>query len=267
MTLYFTEEEQLKYAAEQSTIHFASSLGFLNSHNGFRRGSLHMVIGTAGGGKSTLVRTLIRDFLFQKANMKFNMGLCLSEETVLEYRRQVSYGLPSHEILLNTIAISELEQTGWNKKRFSDWVRTYSPDLLIFDNITTSQFYMDMQAKEQAKFAIELKALTKEVNCATVIIAHTDADITDGIERLIHLNDIRGSKSIVNLVEFGYILQRFEVGSTFFPTVRTVKHRSQDLIHSLYSLQYDKRTRSFTGDTAINFEKFKELFNERNRLK
>lgn len=268
MTLYFTPEDQEKYEADLRETHFASTLGFLNAHNGFRRGNLHLCLGTTGGGKSTLVRTIIRDFLFNKANTKFNLGLALSEETVLEYKRQVSYGVPSHNVLLNTIAVSELEQpVNWNKKHFFDWLRTYLPDLMIYDNITTSKWYMDMPVKEQARFAVELKSITKEINCAMVLIAHTDANITDGIDRLIHINDIRGSKSICNLVEFAYILQRFEIGDKFYPTIRTVKHRSQDLVHGLYSLDYDKRTRSFTSDHALNFEKFKEVFSERNRLK
>jgi ABC-type iron transport system FetAB ATPase subunit len=266
-TLFFTEEEQKQFEAELREIHFASSMGFLNAHNGFRRGSLHMVIGTAGGGKSTLVRTLIRDFLFQKDNARKTLALCLSEETIPEYKRQLAYGIPSHDILLNTIAVSELEDPNWNKKKFFEWLREFTPDFLVFDNITTSKWYMDLNAKEQSRFAVELKSITKEVNCSTLLIAHTDADITDGIERLIHLNDIRGSKSIVNLVEFGYILQRFQIGDKFFPTIRTVKHRSQELIHALYSLVYDPRTRSFTSDNPLNFEKFKEIFSERNRLK
>lgn len=267
MTLYFTPEEQILYEAELRQIHFASSLGFLNAHNGFRRGSLHMVMGTTGGGKSTLVRTLIRDFLFKKDNSTFTLALALSEETVKDYRKQISYGVPSHDVLMNTVATSELENPQWSKKLFLDWVRTYSPDLLIIDNITTSKFYMDMQAKDQAKFAVELKSLTNEMNCATLIVAHTDALITDGIERLIHINDIRGSKGICNIVEFAYILQRFEIGTKFYPTIRTVKHRSQELIHNLYALQYDQKIRAFTGDTPLDFEKFKGIFSERNRLK
>lgn len=266
-TLFFTTEEQAKYEADMREIHFVSSLGFLNAHNGLRRGAVHLVMGTAGGGKSTLIRTLIRDFLFKKENTKFTLGLALSEETISSYRAQISYGMPSHDVLLNTVAISEIEMKVWNKKMFMEWIRMYMPDFLVFDNITTSRFYMDMSPKDQANFAMELKNITTEINCATLLVAHTDAHITDGIERLIHMNDIRGSKSIVNLVEFLYILQRFEIGTSFFPTIRTVKHRSQDLVHSLYSLQYDPKIRQFTGDNPLNFDKFKEIFNERNKLK
>jgi len=266
-TLHFTDEDQAQYNKELNEIHFASKLGFLNAHRGLRRGSLHLVIGTAGGGKSTLVRTMVRDFLFQKENMNFNLGICLSEETIRNYKKQLAYGVPSHDLLLNTTAVSELEQKNWNKKMLFDWLRTYTPDAFMFDNITTSKFYMDMNAKEQSKFAVELKEITTELNCATLLIAHTDAEITDSIERPVQLNDIRGSKSIVNLVEFGYVLQRFEIGDKFFPTIRTKKHREQDLVHGMYTLQYDPRLRSFSGDLAIDFEKFKEVFSERNRLK
>jgi hypothetical protein len=110
------------------------------------------------------------------------------------------------------------------------------------------------------------KQVTKKLNMSTIVIAHTDAKATDSMGRLININDIRGSKTITNLAEFAYILQRFELEKSFFPTIRTVKHRSQELVHNLYMLNYDSRLRSFSGDLAIDFKKFKEVFNARNKL-
>lgn len=267
MTLHFSEQEQADYEKELGEVHFHTSMGFLNAHNGLRRGSMHLILGTTGGGKSTLIRTLIRDFLFKKENQGLTLALWLSEEEVKDYRAQVAFGVPSHDVLLNANAFSELDGDRITEMRFIEWCHFYKPDVLIIDNVTTSAFYMDKKATEQAVWAKKLKKLAKELNCAMIIVAHTDADVHDGIERLININDIRGSKSICNLVEFAYILQRFELGTTFFPTIRTVKHRSQELVHGLYQLHYDKKIRAFKGDSAIQFEKFKEIFNERNKLK
>jgi hypothetical protein len=101
---------------------------------------------------------------------------------------------------------------------------------------------------------------------ATLIVAHTDASINDSHKDFININHIRGSKTICNLVEFAYILQRFEIGQTFFPTLRIVKSRNQNLIHNLYALKYEQRLRSYVGDKAIPFEEFKEAHGKRNRL-
>lgn len=265
MSLHFTSEDQETYEQKMREVHFHSGLGFLNSHNGLRRGSMHLILGTTGGGKSTLVRTLIRDLIFNPKN-NLQLGVWLSEETVEDYKRQVAYGMPAHDRLLSTCAFSELEAKASKKITFFEWLDFYKPDVLIFDNITTSEMYNDLSAKEQGAFAAKLKELTTKYNMATILIAHTDAKATDSMGRLINLTDIRGSKNLPNLVEFAYILQRFEIEESFFPTIRVVKHRSQELLHSLYSLHYDPRLRSFKGDLPIDFKKFKEMYGKRNRL-
>jgi ABC-type proline/glycine betaine transport system ATPase subunit len=87
MTLYFTNDEQQQYDDKTKLVHAHSKLGFLNAHNGLRRGSLHLVLGTTGGGKSTLVRTVLRDIIFNADN-QLSVGVWLSEETVEDYKRQ-----------------------------------------------------------------------------------------------------------------------------------------------------------------------------------
>lgn len=264
MTLHFTSDEQAEFEKKQRETHFHSKLGFLNAHNGLRRGSMHLILGTTGGGKSTLIRTILRDLVFCKES-EYQIGVWLSEEDVDEYRSQVAYGVPSHDRLLNTSAFSELRENT-SELLFFEWIEMNHPDVLIFDNITTSKFYNDKSVSDQGRFVTKLKTITKKLNMATIVVAHTDAKATDAMGRLININDIRGSKTITNLVEFAYVLQRFEVGSGFFPTIRIVKHRSQDLIHGLYSLQYQKETRAFSSDLAIEFEKFKEMYDARKKL-
>jgi archaellum biogenesis ATPase FlaH len=265
MTLYFTDKEQSEYEKELREIHFHSSLGFLNAHNGFRRGCLHLILGTTGGGKSTLVRALLRDLLFNKAN-DCHVGIWLSEETVADYRAQLAAGVPSHDRLLKTEAFSELEAIDLGELKFFEWIEFHRPDIMLFDNITTSKFYMDKRPHEQAAFATKVKNIAKRLNMAVVLVAHTDANVSDSQKGLININQIRGSKTICNLVEFAYILQRFAVGEGFFPTIRVVKSRGQNLLHSLYMLKYDERLRSYSSDSALNFEKFKEVYANRNRL-
>jgi KaiC/GvpD/RAD55 family RecA-like ATPase len=267
MSLYFTESEQKAYEASLKEVHFHSRLGFLNAHNGLRKGCLHLILGTTGGGKSTLIRTLLRDAIFNPAN-DMQTNLLLSEETVRAYKAQIAYGLPSHDRLLSTACLSELEMKGVRNKKnhIEEWLRFYQPELFFYDNVTTAEPYNDKTAREQAAYITWLKELTSELGMATVLVAHTDANATDSMGRLINVNDIRGSKTICNLVEFAYILQRFEIDQEYYPTLRVVKHREQELVHSMYFLQYDKRLRSFSGDTAIEFKKFKEMYGKRNRL-
>ena len=265
MTLYFTESEQGEYEKAMREVHFHSLFGFLNAHNGFRRGCLHLILGTTGGGKSTLTRAILRDLIFNKEN-NAQIGVWLSEETVDDYKIQLAQGVPSHERLLKTEAISELETAHLSEMVLFEWLEMVRPDVVLFDNITTSKFYMDKRPHEQAAFATKIKNITKKLNIAMVLVAHTDASVSDSQRGLININQIRGAKTICNLVEFAYVLQRFAVGDGFYPTIRVVKSRGQNLIHSLYMLKYDERLRSYTSDVAINFEKFKEVYAQRNRL-
>lgn len=265
MTLFFTNDEQTNYDKGLKQVHFASKFGFLNAHNGFRRGCMHLALGTTGGGKSTLTRSMLRDLIFNPEN-KIHVGIWLSEETIDDYKAQLAQGMPSHDKLLNTEALSELDSPGMTELGFFEWLEFNKPDVVIFDNITTSKFYMDKRPDAQAAFSTKLKSITKRLNIAMVVIAHTDSNVSDSQKGIININQIRGAKTICNLVEFAYILQRFEVGTGYFPTLRIVKSRSQTLIHNLYLLKYDPRLRSYTEDSPLDFKKFKEVYGQRNKL-
>jgi hypothetical protein len=265
MTLYFTDEEQAEFEASLREVNFHSKMGFANSTNGFRRGSMHLFISGTGGGKSTLVRTLIRDVLFHPKN---NPLVCvwLSEESIDEYRAMFSMGAISHERLLNTQGYSEQDNQDATEKDFFDWVEMHKPDILIFDNITTSKLYEGKRPAAQGEFASKLKNIIKKVNCAGIVIAHADSQQTNQKGGLLDINNIRGAKTICNLTEFAYLVQTFRTPKNIFTTIRIAKSRSQNIIHDTYMLNFEPNTRSYVSDTAIPFEKFKEVYNERNRL-
>lgn len=267
MTLYFTEEDQAKYEKTLREIHFESQFGFLNAHNGLRRGCLHVLLGTSGGGKSTLARSILRDLICNNSD-KIQVAVWLSEETVEEYKMQLATGMPSMTRLLRTEAESELDiKDSFGEMRLFEWLEFNRPDVLLFDNITTSKFYMDKRPGEQGEFVKKVKSISKKLNMATIMVAHTDSKVSDSQKDLITLNQIRGGKDICNLTEFAYILQRFETSKGgFYPTLRVVKHRSQNLIHNSYHLKYEPRVRSYIGDASINFEEMNAAFKSRNRL-
>lgn len=265
MTLYFTNEEQSEFEASIKEKHFSSKFGFVNAHNGFRRGCMHLIVAGTGGGKSTLTRSLIRDIIFNKEN-DCTVALWLSEETVLEYKALFSMNATSHEKLLNTFTHSEQDDKECSELKFFEWMHFHSPDILIMDNITTSQFYMDKRPEAQAKFAIKLKESLKINKTAGIIIAHADSQQTHQKGGLLDVNNIRGSKTICNLTEFAYVIQTFTTAASRLTTIRVAKSRSQEVVHDLYFLNYDKITKSYLGDSPVEFKKFKEVFDARNKL-
>lgn len=265
MTLHFTDQESTEFRERNKEIHVHTHLSFLKEHNGLRKGNLHAILGTTGGGKSTLIRSITRDIIFNKENT-LRIGFWLSEETVEEYKNQLSYSMPSTEKMLLTTAFSEIENN-IDQEFFFTWIKANSLDVLIFDNITTSKFYMDQSIPKQSEFASNIKKITKEMNIATILVAHTEAKFLDNGDRMITANDIRGCKSISNLCEFFYGMQRFEIDGSFYSTIRILKHRGQPITDNTFHLIYNKETRSFIRDNPIPFKTFKEAYDKRSNLR
>ena len=265
MTLFYTPEEAKTFEASLREVHFHSKFGWINSHNGFRRGNMHLLIAGTGAGKSTLTRAIVSDIVLNKEN-NCTIAVWLSEETVDEYKALFSLSKTSNEKLLCTEANSELEITELSELFFFEWLDFVRPDILIYDNITTSGFYVDKTPSEQAKFATKLKKKLKELKCAGIIIAHGDSRQTDQKGGLLDINHIRGSKTICNLAEFAYAFQTFSSENSKCTSLRIVKSRSQGVIHSTYLLKFDQTTRSYISDVAIPFSEFKEAYDARNKL-
>ena len=139
-------------------------------------------------------------------------------------------------------------------------------EILFLDNLTTSFCYMDRPISEQSIASKAIKELAIKHNIPIVVIAHTGADITENFPQMIEMNHIRGSKTIVNLAEFFYILQSFYVGTERHNILRISKHRGQEVSDRLYKLYYYSKFRLFGKDEILAFGALKEIFKQRNRL-
>jgi len=266
-SLHFTNDDAQKMLKDSQVRHFGTHIAFLNAHNGFRRGSLHVLMGTSGSGKTTLVRSILKDFFDRPENNKFSLSLWLSEESIKDYKMQLAYSITNRDSLLRGFIISEQDSPELSEDHFFQRFEEMRPDFIILDNVTTSKFYEGKRPNDQVTFLHRLKKLTRDINCATLVIAHTAANIFDNQDKLIEMNDIRGNKTIVNLAEFFYIVQKITTKTNrHLPFIRIKKHRGQELLGDMYYLEHDKDTRTFKKDLYINFEKFVEIFKQRAKL-
>lgn len=263
----YTEKKLQQLRTEARQIHTRSNFKFLQEHRGLRPKELHVLMGTAGSGKSTVIRAIIADML------KINSGTVyawLSEET----RDSFMLGLVDNDMGpdgKNRIKIdSELDREKNGDKKTIDSilekVEFISPEVLIIDNITTSPSYRGKSPDEQGEVINKLKEFANKNDIPILLIAHTRKDVSDNMSRLITENDIRGCADITNLAEFFYVLQRFEVGERYFQTIRIQKHRSQPIKNKLFHLEYSPEIKTYTGDRPIDFDSFKEIFKQRNQL-
>lgn len=268
MTAAMTDEEIDVLNHLNNKIFYQSHFNILKTHNGLRPGCLHTFLGTSGGGKSTLIRSLLIDFL---ENSEKDIVLFLSEESKLDFLSQ--FHKTGYKKNLDKLhIISELDLSDGKKTDAEIWkellfqISEIKPSLFVYDNITTSRFYMDKKPNEQSKFSWYIKKLCLDKNIPFILVAHTGGLINDSINRLIEPNDIRGAKTIINISHFFYVMQRFILGDTIYPTVRITKHRSQDIEKSIFKINYDKKRRIYIQDVALNFKDFKEAYKARNVL-
>lgn len=257
---------------EKQKFQWETNLNYLKSHKGFRNANIHLFLGTSGAGKSTKMRTIIRDFLIQ--NPFETIAIWLSEETVDDFKDELAkFKDPLLvQYLDNIYAVSEME--GMNRENLTELKSNFirfldetEPSIMIFDNITTSAMYDTLSVKDQTAMQGWLKAECIRRHIPFVFFAHTSAEITDSINRLINQQDIKGSRGICNIAQYLYVMQRFELGRLYFPTLRVVKYRGYTVEERLYYLNYDKEESVFSLDWALPWEEFMEAFSKRNQLK
>lgn len=267
---FFSEEEIELYKQETDKKHFKSRYQFLNSHNGHKLGKTHLYLGTAGGGKSTMARSLITDACVNLNSKEDHMTIWLSEESVEDYVKELYVtGLPFE--FINRLKIySELSDGGKNKRdvlKRIEWVcKNRPPKIFFYDNITTSVEYETVGQAGQVSFYSELKRIAYECNIPFIVLAHTKADVTENYNGIIDMNQIRGSKSVPNMAEFFYVMQSFFIGEKRINTVRLTKFRGSPVDHRLYRIEYCPHMRIFKSDMKLDFQEFERIFKQRNKL-
>lgn len=263
------DQDEQQYLIEQANrTFFKSSFEFLRQHNGHRPGAVHVYLGDSHAGKSTLVRSIVMDAVSNNPEIK--IGLWLSEESVLDFSAELYLCRPPRELTDRILAFSELDLEADDPliyaKTINDLCAKHQFDLFIIDNITTSKLYVDRTPKEQAAMAYGFKKLASKFAFPLILVAHTSTGANQNSKALFVPDDIRGSRTIVNLANFFYIIQNFIIGNQINSTIRVEKHRGQQLLYKMFNLEYKANIRLFLKSNPINFEELKKFFNERNRL-
>lgn len=238
-----------------------TGLKFLSQHLGMKNKKMHLFLGTPGGGKSTLRNSLIMDFLFN--NPDKIVCLHLSEESIDDFKVDLVSN-PSMMKYLDRIRVTSEQDDPIDKpmEEFDDFIESIiksNAGLFVFDNITTSDFYGETP-REQAASSKKIKQALEFLNCPVVLFAHTDSTVKTFNRRMIDQNEIRGSKKIVNLAEFLYILQTFEQNDIVYTTLRIVKHRATAAENKIFRLYFNKETRIYDKDIKLDTDAYFSFF-------
>jgi ABC-type glutathione transport system ATPase component len=249
------------------TCQFQTDLGFLKQHYGLRKGRVHLVIGTSGGGKSTLMRTIMMDFL--ENNPTKSICLWLSEESVEDLEDEM-IDLPINHPNLDAVLhpYSELDESRGRLScvNINEYIKFNQNSLLIFDNITTSELYEGKSFESQLSLIKSLKRIATNNDIPVIVVAHTSGDVGKYSKKLIDLNDIRGNKTLSNKAEFAYILQSFQIDNKKFQTIRVEKSRAYTVEDPNFHLVWDANKRCYRCSEPVSFDWLKEKYRGSNSL-
>jgi nicotinamide riboside kinase len=250
-----------RLSKKNETIYVKSDFKFIKKHNGFRPGYMHVLLGMTSTGKTTLVRSILKDLY--RAGKIF---VWLSEETCESFAASMAK-LGVIESFNNLIFESEIDLNISTiekmKIEIENRLVASCAKIFILDNITTSKFYMG-QFEDQSNSSKWLKEICNKLKIPFIILAHTRSGLDKG--RLLEPDDIRGDKTLANLAEYFYIIQRMVVKEEIFTLLHVNKSRDHDGAGKIYKLIYNLQERCYSADMELEFNLFKEYYNNRNKL-
>lgn len=266
----YTEDHYQILLDDAQRFHYSTGIEFLARHKGWRRGKTHFILGSSGMGKSTLMRTLVADFIRCNDHSK-SVGIVLSEETVDQFITEYNATGKLSDTLDNIFILPELDVK--KIKNADTWFEhvekmldSSEVDIFFYDNLTTSRIYSDLPVNQQGVFYLRLKSLCLKFNIPFVVIGHTQTGINENFKGIIDGDHIRGNRTPYMASEFFYVVQAFHVDSNRYTTIRIVKHRGFNPSEKLFQAIYFKNAKMFGQFEVLNFENFKQIFKERNTL-
>lgn len=265
-TLYMGEIQADTAKKMRDKTFLTSKLSFIKTHNGLRPGCIHLFVGLHGAGKSTLMRTLLRDIL--ENNDLRRVGLWLSEETTSDVALEVC-DLVDRDKLKTVATFSELSfnhnNVDMNKMFVQEFIERNKPEVLIFDNLTTSPMYQASKYGDQIKMISWLKKIAEQKDIPVIIFAHTGKWVKRGGLCQIQLSDIAGNNTIGNYAQYAYIMQQFFVGDDIYSTMRIDKCRGYNITKRCFLLPYASAERVYRTSLGISHEEFTELLKRSNK--
>lgn len=248
---------------EQNKVYYDTKFNFIRQHNGLRPNKMHLFVAPTHIGKSTLTHALINDLI--EKNKEMRILLYLTEETIADFESAIAGFVRSFDEINKRVSIMIEDKTKSDdeiKESIETCIMHDGFDLFVIDNITTSKLYMDRKVDIQSSVAIWLKGLLEDTTL--YLIAHTNGNNYN--TELLDETHIRGSKTITNITEFLYVMQPVRLNKSLYQYVRIIKHRGQSPDNKFFKLVYEPMLKTITKDVPCDFEDFKSIFRQRNKL-
>jgi len=274
-----TRDEFNKISDLHDTQKYRSKLNFLNDHNGLRPGEIHTILGPKGGGKSTLVRTIIIEIL---QNMKKAYCFLSEEEThiykapiykvfkkIIESKisNQALVEEKTNSFMTNLLIESQFNLRPENRRlygfiaRLEFIIKEKDIQVFIMDNTTTS-FINRLKIDQQAEAIELLKEIAVKYSIVIILVLHT-AKGTDINKIILDGDHVRGNATSINMGSYNYLIQtyfRCEPPRVFLTTDKARYHQKAN--KKVYELHYDRDLEMFTHDIKSDYNQIKKVMKD-----
>ena len=264
------EKDEIKNAVNTNFFH--SRLNVFKSTNGIRKGEFSVIVGPAGNGKSALCKTISTECAVGGKKCYH----LLSEEKSSTYKNNIFKTFESitsgkskkYLELLFFESMIDWDDSMLNYNYFfdhlQDVINELCPDMVIFDNFTTS-FMGSLPISVQANMITKFRKIASVFDIALIGVFHT-AKGTDIYKKVINGEDVRGNASTTNAGSYNYIL------STYFRCTppRAILYVDKARYHTeshkaYYEMYFDKESGIFTKDSKIEYSAVKQLIDLANK--
>jgi archaellum biogenesis ATPase FlaH len=264
-----TAEEIKKNTAAIDHVVVKSNLECFQLSNGLRPGMLSIFLGPKGNGKSALCKTVSLDCMRSRVKCLH----ILSEEESSLYKRKIAesaekyMGDKADELLQYLLFDSMLEWTQGQltksgfMKRLQDLINEYLPEVILFDNLTTS-FLSSLHISQQGAVIADLRRIAKESETIIVLVAHT-AKSSDPYQKMLTGEDVRGTAETTNTSAYNYVLTTFFRLDKPRAFLFVDKARYHPQVNSTYwELFYDQELGIYLKSEKRSYQEVREVMAE-----
>lgn len=270
-----TESDFKDLDAAKNEKRFHSNLSMFSSTMGIRPNEFSVIVGPSGNGKSTLCKTI-------SVECAIGGKKCyhlLSEEKTSVYKgliastfEKMCEGKKTDSFLERLLFESMLD---WDEKelnvnyffdRLEDVINDKTPDMVIFDNFTTS-FLGSLPINVQGDMITRFRKMAAQYEIAIIGVFHT-AKGSDLYKKLLDGEDVRGNASTTNAGSYNYVISTYFRATPPKAIVNVDKARYHpETNKKFFELLYDKDLGIYTADMMIDYQDVVAIMDGANKKK
>lgn len=239
-----------------------SRLNAFKITNGLRPGIFSTIVGQQGNGKSALCKTIAMDCMISGVSCY----VLLSEEPSAAYKATINSAMSkacegrNADKYLNYIKFDsmidwkhEYKKIDFLFSHLEDMINEYLPEVLIFDNFTTS-FLGGLPINVQGDVIDKFRKMASFYDIAIVGVFHTVKGV-DIYKKVLTSEDVRGNASSTNGSAYNYVLATYFNSKPPRAILGIDKARYHPMANKTYwELTYDTDLELYIGDKQVDYD-------------